>query len=218
MVFPIGMNPDGKNQGQNAKEHQNIRTERQQSGVIAHQQILLAEIQDKDQGRCHHRQQQEGSLGPVSGGDVRVKAGKEDQGNPEQPDHHPSGHIVGNPEAGVNGHHPDGNCGFVEKFITAAQGDKRIECGCCNWQEDLTPHDKRIPGPFQTGKHNAGHCRSHHAQRHQPGQHIFTADIKMCSCFHTPIIYQKATAQARKKAGKKPAFLIGCQNGCSSDW
>ena len=68
------------------------------------------------------------------------------------------------------------------------QTDQHIQCGCCDWQDDLAPHVQRVSGPFHTGDRNAGHCRSHHAQRHQPGQHVFAADIKMCSLFHTRIL------------------------------
>ena len=140
---------------------------------------------------------------PVTGGDICVQVSEENQGNPEQPVHHGAFHIIRNPEAGIDHHHPDGNCGFMEKFLTAEKGDERIQCGCRDWQEDLAPHLQRIPGPFPTGKRNAGHCRSHHTQRHQPGQHIFAADIKMGYSFHTHIIYQKTTGEASKKREKK---------------
>ena len=135
----------------------------------------------------------------MTGSDVGIHCGEENQCDPEQVHHHSARSIVADPESGINHHEPDGNCGSVKEFITAQQGDQRIQCGCCNWQENLVPHVQRFTGPFHTGEHNAGHCRSNHAQRHQPGQHIFAADIKMCSSIHTSLIYQNSTDLAIEK-------------------
>ena len=91
----------------------------------------------------------------------------------------------------IDGGHPNGNCGLVEKLFSFHKHDEHIQQNCCRGQNDLTPHVQRIPGPFQTGERNAGHCRADHAQCHQPGQHVFTADVDMYSFFHNKVIVAK---------------------------
>ena len=107
---------------------------------------------------------------------------KEEQGNPKQQD---DGFAACDPEGGVDSHHPDGDCGFVEQFITADEDDGGKEQRGCGWQNDLAPRSDS----FHTGEQvDAGHCRADHAKRHQPGQHIFTADINMYSFIHNNCI------------------------------
>ena len=177
MVLSVGMDTDGKDQDQHTQKQQNIRQTDPQGHQVTGQQRVPVEIQDEHQRCRYHGNEENDGVLPSACRDVRIKRGKEDQGDPEQPDHHPALHILGKPDAGINGHHPNGDSGFVEQLVAAHKGDQRIQCGCCKRQDDLAPHIQRIPGPFQTGEGNAGHCRSHQAQRHQPGQHVFTADI-----------------------------------------
>ena len=84
-------------------------------------------------------------------------------------------------------------------LLSVQERDERIQHGCRDRQKNLTPHIYAFPGPFQTVESNAGHCRSHHAQRHQPGQHVFAADIEMNSVFHSDAIITKTDALGNKK-------------------
>ena len=92
------------------------------------------------------------------------------------------------PDRAVNGHHPHGDGGLIELLVATEHYDEHVQQGCCDGQNDLAPRIQRIPGPFHTGNHQAGHCRANHAECHQPGQNAFAFDIKMVSLFHSTII------------------------------
>ena len=76
-------------------------------------------------------------------------------------------------KAVVNGIEPDSKRSLIIHFLAVAEGDQRKQQAGYDRQNDLIPH----PNAFLTGEHEAGHYRANHAKHHQPGQHIFIADI-----------------------------------------
>ena len=187
MIFSGGMDAHGEADEKNAGQGQKIRKAVLHTQNIPFQETPPVEVQQNHHGNADHGQQKQHPV--VSGGDIGIEEGKEDQRHPEKPHHHAVIDIAGNPKPGVNRHHPYGDGSLVEQLFTVQKGDQRVQRGSRDWQENLAPQISRVSGPFQTGESNAGHCRRSHAQRHQPGQHVFMADIKMCSCFHTDTVY-----------------------------
>lgn len=129
---------------------------------------------------CQSRQEQGYQQpGPAdsSAGEDGVEQAVENDAGVEHCQHETVGAHDGVREEGkIQAHQPDRQSGLVEHFFAVDQHDEHIQQGGCHRQNDLTPHFKCIPGPFQTGEHNAGHCRADQAKCHQPRQHVFTAD------------------------------------------
>ena len=139
VVFPCGMNPDGEGDNHNTQQHQDISQEGQQGGIVAGQQLLLAEIQDEAKWCCDNGQQKENPFGTVSGGYICVGGGKEDQCDPEQPVQHGAGNIGGDPDAGVQGYEPYGDSALIEALLSVQQYDEHISRVRSILKGDLRP-------------------------------------------------------------------------------
>ena len=201
MVLTGGMDTDCKHREDAAGDHQNIR---QQIGVVPAEKNRACQIQLTGKRETEQGQKQP-CVGNLAAGDLGVKHSHKQQRNGKQGNDHgvESAEMeVCKHEAVVDADHPDGDCGLVELFFARNQCDVRKQQGCCDWQNDLTPHLLCAAGSFHTDEHNAGHCRADHAQRHQPCQQVLLADEEMCSVFHNTVIITEKKSFDNEKMNK----------------
>lgn len=201
------MHPDAEKKDQHSQNHEKVRQAFAARVIIVLKQERPVAIHQEQQRAAQNGKQQQHGVLAASGGDIRVEEGKEDHRDPEQERHQSTGNADGEGQARVQSHEPDGNGGLIELFFSGQEGDERVQQGRRDWQNDLAPHEMRVSGPFQTGERNAGHCRADHAQRHQPGQRVFAADIEMNSVFHNNVIITNLTGLGNKKSGRNARFL-----------
>ena len=161
-----------------AKGHQSDAAQHQQVGQIA--KLKAAGEDGQRHGDQGQRQQEPMTPLSTAGDDGGVQYRQQEQRDP--------GHPGPGTASAINGHHPHGDGGLIELLVATEHYDEHVQQGCCDGQNDLAPRIQRIPGPFQTGGSQAGHCRANHAECHQPGQNAFAFDIKMVSSFHNIII------------------------------
>ncbi len=201
------MHPNAEKKDQHPQNHEKVRQALAARVEIAVKQERPVAVQQEQQRTAQNGEQEQYGVLAVPGGDVRVEEGEEDHRDPEQERHQAAGDAGGEGQTCIPGHEPDGNGSLIEPFVTGQEGNERVQHGRCDWQNDLAPHETRVPGPFQTGERNAGHCRADHAQRHQPGQRVFAADVEMNSVFHNNVIITNLTGLGNKKSGQNARFL-----------
>ena len=183
VVFPRRIGFQRKDLQLNTQKHQHIRQGRQQLFKVC--QILAVVIEGKDQGQGKDQNQSNAHTLLPTGGQMGIEYRQKDQNSPEKPYVEGIGKAAAGPEAAVDGHHPDGDGCLIEGFFTADKGNEHIQPGGCHRQNDLSPDIHRSIGSFHTEDQNPNHCRGDQAKCHQPGQHIFAADIEMLSFFHS---------------------------------
>ena len=86
VIFSGGVNADGKAENQYAGQRKKIREAVLHAQKIPPQEVPPVEIEQNHHGYADHGQQEQHPV--VSGGDVGVEDGEENQRHPEQPYHH----------------------------------------------------------------------------------------------------------------------------------
>ena len=111
------MNAQCKNYKKDTDKHQKIGEYGEYTCQIARKDCCAEEIQNKSHGNKNDWHQQENTVLSVTGGNVGVHGGKENQSDPEKPYNHAVGNILVNPDAGVECNHPDRNGSLIEHFL-----------------------------------------------------------------------------------------------------
>ena len=111
------MNPQGKNQQEDTRQHQKIRQRGDEAADLSGHQGIAAEIQDEYNGGQNQRNQQENAALSMAGCDICVHECKEEQRDPEQPDTYPAFDVIANPDGGIEGCHPNRDGCFVEHLL-----------------------------------------------------------------------------------------------------
>ena len=189
MPLPHRMGLGCKDDEQQAQGHQGVRQHGlvisqeiigegtgKQSAVFHSQQGAAVQIGNGTDGNHQNGNQQPHEIG-LFRGNLGIHGSHENQGDGIQNGNH-GVHVLKihrfKDKEEVNGNQPHGNGSLVKKLLPGFQDHQGKQHTGKYRQNDLAPHI----GSFRTDDQNAGHSRTYHAKRRQPGQHIFVADVK----------------------------------------
>ena len=185
----------------------------EQSRIFHGQQSTAVEIKYGSKGNEQYGNQQPHEIGLFCG-NLGIHGSHENQGNGIKNSNHGI-HVLKvhrfKYKEEVNGNEPYGNGSLVEVLFPGFQDHQGKQHAGKYRQNDLAP---RI-GSFRTDDQNAGHSRTYHAKRRQPGQHILVADEQCDFSIHGPH-YSKKILPVNKKRLPRGGQTVYFRKGCAS--
>ena len=190
VVFAVALNPGCKNTQNEAQQEQAVR--RQIQHPVQHKsrgQLPPVVGRPEGQGDQIDQQQHPKMANPaVHRQGVHRGQGEKHKAVQEKVPAAKIRHGHPGVKAEVQRHHVHGNGRFKIALLAVQEADQRKEQACRRREGHLAPDISVAARSSHTGQHNSDHRRSDHAQRHQPGQRVFPADVESDSFVHGAII------------------------------